>query len=323
MIAVVSSTKAAELVQRLAACPVCLSPVRRLDGRLRCDQCAATYPNRFGAPVLVAPESELYPALYENDRRGVGAFLISAADPPKKFMERVTEWLRPEDRIWSRKAEATIVRLVSEVPATGVVLNIGAAPERVLKRAFARHGVVKVGFPTHGGVDLYGDALQLPVKSESVDLLVSSSVIEHLPDPERAASEQFRVVKPGGSVYAEIPFIRGFHMIPSDYQRYTVSGIQCLFDRAGFDTVEVGVCSGPFTALALLIQDNLVHLPHLRRLPATIQALLRRMLHPIKYLDRFVEGRNWARICACNFFYVGHKPEVQNGALSNNPPASN
>ncbi len=200
--------------------------------------------------------------------------------------------------------------LVNGVPATGLVVNIGTGPERALGQAFAGRPVVKVGFPTLGSVDIYGDALRLPVKTESVDLMVSSSVIEHLSDPERAVAEQFRVVKGGGRVYAEIPFIRGFHMIPADYQRYTFSGIQRLFERAGFETIDAGVCSGPFTALALFIQDCLVNLPQWSRLPSLAQALVRRLLHPIKYLDRLVEGRQWARVCACNLYYVGLKPEV-------------
>lgn len=297
------------LVERLAVCPDCHSPVSQFDGCLRCRGCAATYPTRSGAPVLVSPESELYPALYDNDRHGVGAHLMSAADPPRGAIRRVAGWLTPEDRVWSRRAEATIARLVGEVPTTGTVLNIGAGPERVLRRAFAGRRVLKVGFPTHGGVDIYGDALQLPLKSGCVDLVVSSSVVEHLSDPERAAAEQFRVVKEGGRVYAEIPFIRGFHMIPADYQRYTLSGIQRLFERAGFDTIDAGVCSGPFTAFALLVQDSLVNLPHFGRLPTVLRALLRRMLHPAKYLDRLVEGRRWARVCACNFYYVGRKSD--------------
>lgn len=309
MMLIGSSANIRGVVARLAACPACHSSVGQLDGRLECTGCGATYPTRSGAPVLVTPESELRPALYENDRRGVGAYLMSATDPPTTVMARLARWLHPEDRVWSRRAETTLARLVEDVPATGSVINIGAAPERVLKRAFGNRTVVKVGFPTHGGVDIYGDALQLPLRSDSVDLLVSSSVIEHLSDPERAAAEQFRVIRPGGRVYAEIPFIRGFHMIPADYQRYTLSGIQQLFERAGFGTITADVCSGPFTAYALLVQDSLVNLPHFARLPVVLRALLRRILHPIKYLDRLVEGHRWARICACNFFYVGLKPD--------------
>ena len=309
-----SVTSSSVLARQAAACPRCHARVSPFDGGFRCEGCAATYPTRFGAPVLVAPQSELYPALYDGDRQGVGAFLISEPAPRRSRKERVAEWLRPEDRVWSRKAASTIRGLVDDVPPDGMILNIGAAPERVLKQAFASRSVVKVGFPSHGGVDLYGDALQLPIQSESVDLMVSSSVIEHLSDPERAVAEQFRVVKPGGRVYAEIPFIRGFHMIPADYQRYTLSGIQRLFERGGFETIDAEVCSGPFTAFALLAQDSLRHFPGSGRLTPIGHMLIRRvLLHPIKYLDRLVEGRKWARVCACNFYYVGRKSPLQSG----------
>jgi SAM-dependent methyltransferase/uncharacterized protein YbaR (Trm112 family) len=294
--------------EALAACPVCRAAVTRSDGAFICEGCTATYPIRLGAPVLVAPESELHGALNEDDREGVGAYLASETPARRSAMDALAEWLRPEDRLWSRASQLTIGKLIHDVPPTGVILNIGSARERVLRQAFAGREVVKVGFPSRGGIDLYGDALQLPVRSGSVDLLMSSSVMEHLSDPERAASEQFRVVKDGGRVYAEIPFIRGYHMIPADYQRYTLSGIQRLFERAGFETLEADVCSGPFTALALCVQDCRVRLPRWSRLPALVEAALRRLIHPIKYLDRIVEGRKWARICACNFYYAGRKP---------------
>lgn len=51
-----------------------------------------------------------------------------------------------------------------------------------------------------------GDSLQLPFKDNSIDLVVSSEVIEHIADPKRFVSELFRVTKPGGSVIITTPY---------------------------------------------------------------------------------------------------------------------
>ena len=41
----------------------------------------------------------------------------------------------------------------------------------------------------------------------------------------------FRVLKPGGYIYSEVPFLQGFHADPDDYQRYTLQGLKILFNN--------------------------------------------------------------------------------------------
>ncbi|MCT9928905.1 class I SAM-dependent methyltransferase [Planotetraspora sp. A-T 1434] len=58
----------------------------------------------------------------------------------------------------------------------------------------ARTGVIPDGA-------LLGSALDLPLRSGSVDVCFSSNVLEHVPDPWRMADEMVRVTRPGGIVY--------------------------------------------------------------------------------------------------------------------------
>jgi SAM-dependent methyltransferase len=46
-----------------------------------------------------------------------------------------------------------------------------------------------------------GSALDLPFATGSIDICMSSNVLEHVPDPERMAAEMLRVTRPGGLVY--------------------------------------------------------------------------------------------------------------------------
>jgi SAM-dependent methyltransferase len=58
----------------------------------------------------------------------------------------------------------------------------------------ARDGVMPEGA-------VLGSALDLPLRSGSVDVCFSSNVLEHVPDPAAMADEMVRVTRPGGLVY--------------------------------------------------------------------------------------------------------------------------
>jgi arsenite methyltransferase len=50
-----------------------------------------------------------------------------------------------------------------------------------------------------------GDAMSLPVESESVDVVISNGVLNLTPDKDRAFGEVFRILKPGGQfLYGDI-----------------------------------------------------------------------------------------------------------------------
>jgi ubiquinone/menaquinone biosynthesis C-methylase UbiE len=50
-----------------------------------------------------------------------------------------------------------------------------------------------------------GDAMSLPVESESVDLVISNGVLNLAPDKDQAFREVFRILKPGGQfLYGDI-----------------------------------------------------------------------------------------------------------------------
>jgi ubiquinone/menaquinone biosynthesis C-methylase UbiE len=52
---------------------------------------------------------------------------------------------------------------------------------------------------------LQADAMRLPLRANSFDALVCMDVLEHLPDDQAALCEFFRVLKPGGRVFATVP----------------------------------------------------------------------------------------------------------------------
>ncbi len=56
-----------------------------------------------------------------------------------------------------------------------------------------------------------GDGRALPVRSASVDICVSSNVLEHVAEPEALADEMLRVTRPGGTVLLSYSCWLSFH----------------------------------------------------------------------------------------------------------------
>jgi SAM-dependent methyltransferase len=53
-------------------------------------------------------------------------------------------------------------------------------------------------------VCIWGNNLHLPIAAGSFDLVISSGVVHHTPDPYKAIAECIRVLKPGGTFYLRV-----------------------------------------------------------------------------------------------------------------------
>jgi ubiquinone/menaquinone biosynthesis C-methylase UbiE len=66
--------------------------------------------------------------------------------------------------------------------------------------------LIALGRAKYPNVEFHeGDVEQLPFPTESLDGVLLSGLVHHLPDPSRCAGEVFRVLKPGGSFVAFDP----------------------------------------------------------------------------------------------------------------------
>ena len=130
-------------------------------------------------------------------------------------------------------------------------------------------------------VDFIADAHEIPLADSSVDAVVVQAVLEHVLDPGTVVSEIHRVLKRGGLVYAETPFMQQVHEGAYDFTRFTESGHRWLFRH--FELIDSGVSRGPGTALLWSVRYAIAGVVGSKR----IAGLLCLPIFWIRFLDRF------------------------------------
>jgi SAM-dependent methyltransferase len=93
-------------------------------------------------------------------------------------------------------------------------------------------------------LDFLGTAYSIGIKSETFDTALSTAVLEHLEEPESALRECYRLLKSGGHAIYAVPFIWHIHEEPRDFYRYSKYGLQYLFQKTGFEIIELKSLSG-------------------------------------------------------------------------------
>ena len=113
---------------------------------------------------------------------------------------------------------------------TSTTLNVGSGGEidSAIRSAGSNPRSVDID-PTRNP-DVVASIEDLHMFGDStLDGVFCMEVLEHVQNPFSAATEIYRVLKPGGILIGSTPFILGIHDAPYDFFRYTEYGIRHLF----------------------------------------------------------------------------------------------
>ena len=177
----------------------------------------------------------------------------------------------------------------------GRVLNAGAGTREVAHLIDGELVNQDLTWPgdDRTNIQIYSPLHIIPVDDDHFDAILCIAVLEHVVNPEEAIAELYRVLKPGGHLILEVPFLQPEHKVPTDFQRYTRDGLEHLVTKHGFRVVRT---KGLFTVYHTLYWQAHIWLHTKRSVPYLIGRilllpwLLRRARRSSTYNDRLATG---------------------------------
>ena len=280
----------------------------RGDPRIQVKWCSKRRANRVRAHVPGATDEGTH-----RGQRGAlagGAQASARSGPERRVPSRpVTERPPPADVFLTQRCDAVrdrtsrgpFARLARRLDhAVGVlVADSGVGPgETVIDlgcetKPYAHHfrpGVRYIGADLPGNPDAdvpIGPDGRVPLDDGTADLVLSTQVLEHVPDPAAYLDECFRLLRPGGALALTTHGMMYLHRDPQDLWRWTTDGLVRIVEDAGFEVLDT---VGVFGLVATGLQLTLVGL--LRRSPGPAHRPLVGLLgRLIRLADRDPEQR--------------------------------
>jgi SAM-dependent methyltransferase len=212
-----------------------------------------------------------------------------------------TFWATHND---SKAVQRMLDRLM-KAPDVNRGLNVGCGD------TFFDQRIINFDVAATGVVQIIGDALRLPFRDGVFDLVISQEAVEHVPDPFLAVREMARVLRPGGRLYLQAPFIIGYHPGPEDYWRFTRAGMRQILEQAELSCERVERAVGSGTALYRIAVEFLAGLAAAvwSRFYFPMKAIGSIVLFPMKWMDLItISGAQSDRIPG-GYYAVGIRRE--------------
>jgi hypothetical protein len=282
----------------LYCCPVCKGRLARVQEGQQCLECHETYRQYGRVPVLVSKKNPIFGTADLSKMESAGF--------RKPLLHRLGSWI-PSPSL--DRAKKIWRPLLDRQPhqQSRTCLIIGAGDDTTLademRGCFDKVVVSDVVLGPY--VDVICDGMELPIQNETVDCVLLMAVLEHVLDPAKVVSEVRRVLRVGGLVVADTPFMQPVHMRQYDFSRFTDLGYRWLF-RA-YEEVERGVSVGPASGFVWSLMYLVRSLGWSRGSSLMLATGARLLFFWIKYFDFIIARRPAAHDAAAGLFFVGRK----------------
>ncbi len=126
--------------------------------------------------------------------------------------------------------------------AKGRLLDIGCGNkpyERILEGKITEYIGCDIIQSNLNKVDILSRADNIPLDSETFDTVISTQTIEHVENHQGLVNEAYRLLKTGGYFIVSGPLYWHLHEEPYDFFRFTKYGFTYIFEKAGFEVIEI------------------------------------------------------------------------------------
>jgi len=259
-----------------------------------------SFPMVEGTPALIDFADSIISREAFEQRRGVS--VINRNNLPNRLLREAVYGGNPI----AAENGSQFVQTLRALARAPRVLIVGGGERGSGTAALYEAGDINVtGIDVYASeaVDIVADAHRLPFSDAAFDGVWIQAVLEHVLDPHQVVSEIHRVLKPGGIVYAETPFMQQVHEGAYDFTRFSRSGHRWLFRH--FEEIGSGDIGGPGQSLIWAIRYLARALTGSNKAATAVAA----PFFWLRYLDRFCR-RDYAADAANGVYFLGRRSTV-------------
>lgn len=293
----------------LLRCPVCIGKLTTGSdsyGSIKsfdCGVCSKSYPLVGGVPILINDECSVFETADFVAQRAT-YFKRPTPGLFRDFVRRHTPALG-----CNIASEGNYRRFAALMPRNSRILIVGGGEEGDgMSTALDQFQLVETDVALTPLTSIVCDGHELPFAPQSFDAVVAQAVLEHVVDPYKCVEEIWRVLKPGGLVYAETPFMQQVHSGKYDFTRFTELGHRRLFRK--FDALESGMACGPGMALAWSYRYFLTSFTTSRKLGRLLEIFASFTAFWLKYFDSYLAKKPAALDAASGVYFMGRKSDA-------------
>jgi len=230
------------------------------------------------------------------------------------LLGKVIRFLRPPSLkfdLYGSKNRRLFSKLITEIDLDGDIIDIGSGPVKDGNTKGLSNEIISrrktLDYIKNPGVDIVGDVHKIPISDCSVAGVLFQGVIEHINDPQQAISEIHRILKPGGYIYVEAPFMQHFHYDPEDNYRFTDDGLEKIFGNQDFEIIKKGSLYGPSAVLADVLIEYISILFRHPILYWIMKWIVGWLLFWIKYFDILFVKNQHSKFLSLGVYIIGKK----------------
>jgi len=231
-----------------------------------------------------------------------------------KFFYKIIMLLRPPTLkfdLYGSKNRRLFSELIVGDDLIGDIIDIGSGPIKDGNTKGLSPAIMDrrkaMDYVHNPGIDIVGSVENIPIPDSTVAGVLFQGVIEHISNPQKAIGEINRILKPGGYIYVEAPFMQHFHYDPEDNYRFTDDGLEKIFSLNGFEIIKKGSLYGPSAVLADVLIEYISILFRHPILYWVVKWIVGWFLFWIKYLDILFIKNPQSKYLSFIVYIIGRK----------------